>query len=226
MYDISTLNQSVASIKFLRTGYQPKLISFLDQAKQKIAPYANGLTARNIGVSPLSSTVKAAGFENYCDLTFTPIDPATATVVNDEVNVSVNGTIKSKSGTSALGASLTDYQPMYKNWPNSYGAFDKRNDMYMDANKYFFIIEVDNGLALLNNFNDWQCKGFTSTQTTFTQLKAPEVLNTTTKKTLWAIPIESGMTSVSIKCIPTSQTTPMTEVTYNFDLTNVTYGTF
>ena len=229
MYDITSLkvsNDGNLPITFTKPDYLNAYASWLSEKSQSLPAYANGLTPRNMTISPLSSTVKAAGFSDYCNVTFTPIDPATATVVNNEVTVSVSGYLTSHSNSSTLGSDLTSYQPMYKNWPNSYGSTDKRNDIFFDIGKYFLVFEISNAFITIDNFAHWKCKGFTSSQSSFANMEVPQYMNSTSKSTIWAIPIESGMTSVSIQCIPSSNSTAFTPVTYTFDLTNVTYGTW
>lgn len=113
---------------------------------------------------------------------------------------------------------------MYKTKDN-YSSVESGQKLWLNRNKYYFIVEIDNAFILIDGTNPppWQCKGFTSTQTAFTSLGSPKQLSPA-KKSIWAIPIESGATSVSIKCVPRYANT-YTEVTYTFDLTNVTYGT-
>lgn len=229
MYDITSLKASsinALSITFTKPGYPNKTASWLSERDQSLPAYANGLTPRNMAIKPISATVRAEGFSDYCNITFTPIDPATATVVNDEVTVSVSGYLASNTNQRTLGSNLTNYQPMYKNWPNNYSQSDSRNDISFDSGKYFLIFEVSNAFVTIDHSPYWKCKGFTSSQTSFTTMKVPQYMNSTSKSTIWAIPIESGMTSVSIQCVPTSNSTAFTPVTYTFDLTNVTYGTW
>ena len=228
MYDITTLNKNGAYVTFHAPGYRPTSDTFIKEDNQILPAYANGLTPRNMTIKPLDSTVKADKFGNWCDIDFTPIDPSTATVVNNEITVSVSGTINTRTSSSDtnVGSRLTgDYKPIYKT-KNDYYNIESGQSIWLNKNTYYFIVEIDNAFILIDDTNPppWQCKGFTSTQTSFTSLGGPKRLSPA-KKSIWVIPIESGATSVSIKCVPRTANT-YTEVTYTFDLTNVTYGTF
>ena len=229
MYDITTLNRPTAPVKFYAPGHKPTTRYFIKDSDQILPAYANGLTPRNMTIKPLDSTAKADKFGNWCDIDFTPIDPSTATIVNNEITVSVSGTINTKTSSddTNAGSTLTrDYKPMYKT-RNEYFNIESGSKIWLNKNTYYFIVEIDNAFILIDSDGStlpWQCKGFKSTQTDFTTLAAPKQLSPA-KKSIWAIPIESGMTSVSIKCIPKTVGT-YTEVTYTFDLTNVTYSTF
>lgn len=232
--DISTLNirssNTGITLQLAKQGFKPALNAFeLQNSVYNLSTYTNGLTGRNIGISPLSSTVKSAGFEDYCDITFTPIDPATATVVNDEITVSVSGTLKKKSTLTYLSAPSTDYIPMYKNYTNT-GLNIAENisqRMNIDAKYYYIIFEAENIIPV--NSGTWKCSGVSSGNessppVTDAELYYPMIINGTSHKAIWAIHIPENQTSVSIHCIPTNKN-EFTEVTYTFDLTNVTYGT-
>jgi hypothetical protein len=117
-------------------------------------------------IKPLDSTTKADKFGNWCNIDFTPIDPATATIVNNEVTVSVSGTINTRaSDDSNAGSTLSsDYKPMYKTKDN-YSTVESGQKLWLNKNKYYFIVEIDNAFILIDGVNPppWQCKGFTST---------------------------------------------------------------
>ena len=191
--------------------------------------YANDLNSRNIGIEPLSSSDKAIGTTNdpnrtlgsYTDISFTAIDPSTATVTTVDnvknINISLTGTLN-KFTSGANSVTNINYEHCYKPWPMSYSGPDNRNYFNLDANYYFLIIKLTDNWK----YSRMKIKYYFSDGTNYIS-NYFEFQTTPNGEALFAFPCTDTKYPIALETTIDDASVPT--VKYNFDWTNITFAT-